>query len=141
MVSSASFADVTVPEPSSSLEPYSLLRVRRISMASGQVIVTSTTVTPPAIMAFTASCACLVLFARSTGISPTRSIISAVVSDISFSNLPCDARRAALHGALHFGTRRHAGVAGGRHGKRAVRHTAAYCPLHRLAREKSVDQP
>jgi hypothetical protein len=53
MVASASEAVVTVPEPKRSRDPYSSFSSLRTSMAPGTVMVTSTTVTPPAIMACT----------------------------------------------------------------------------------------
>ena len=43
-------AVVTVPEPSRSFRPYSVLSSLSTSTAPGTVMVTSTTVTPPAIM-------------------------------------------------------------------------------------------
>src|SRR3954470_9879924 len=162
MVSSASFAVVTVPEPIRSLVPYSVLSAFRIPHASGHVMVTSTTVTPPAIIASTTAWACFGWFARSTGIRPTRSMICAVVSAMmiprSFFNrrshpprrtrpggapriyLPRNPRRAALHRALHFGQRRHAGVPRRGHSQRAVRHAALHGPIHGLARKESVDE-
>src|SRR3954470_1391058 len=159
MVSSASAAVVTVPDPRRSFDPYSSFSALRMPQASGHVIVTSTTVTPPAIMASTTACACLGFFARRTGIRPTRSMICAVVSDIFFSfcssinlgapasaafapnlGLPRNSCRSAFHRALHVGHGRHACIARCGHGQRTVRHPALHCPLHCLAGEESINQ-
>src|ERR1039458_5095414 len=137
MVASACSAVVTVPEPSRRVAPYSFLSSFRTSSAPGTVMVTSTTVTPPAIMALTTACACAALRARRTGIRPTRSMICAVVSDILFlfrrRGLSGDSCGAAFDDAFNFSQRGHAGVAGGGHGKRAVGHTAADGPVDGLA--------
>src|ERR1039458_9395299 len=145
MVASACSAVVTVPEPSRRVAPYSFLSSFRTSSAPGTVMVTSTTVTPPAIMALTTACACAALRARRTGIRPTRSMICAVVSDILFlfrrrglSGASCGA---AFDDAFNFSQRGHAGVAGGGHGKRAVGHTAADGPVEGLAGKKTVGEP
>src|SRR5579863_5756747 len=170
MVSSASFAVVTVPEPSRSVG-CSFFNSRRRSTAPGTVMVTSTTVTPPAIMASTTACAWRKFLARRTGINPTRSMVCAVDSDIfSFlrnvsarsasipmpksrpfdelrqvvghlTSLARDARRSALHGAFHFRESGHAGVARRGHRQRPVRHAALHGPLDGLAGKESINEP
>src|ERR1035438_1372412 len=144
MVASACAAVVTVPEPSERSDPYSCLSSLSTSIAPGTVMVTSTTVTPPAIMAFTIAWAWAALRARRTGMSPTRSMVSCVVSGIFSSiqsGLSGDARRPAFDDAFHFSQCGHAGVAGGGHGKRAVGHAAADSPVNRLASKQAVNQP
>src|SRR5690348_11994747 len=143
IVACACSAVVTVPEPSRSFAPYSLLSSLIRSTAPGTVIVTSTMFTPPAIIASTTARPCATLFARSTGINPTRSMISCVVSGIPVlfdCGLASDACRAALHQALDLGQGRHAGVSGSGHRQRAVCHTAFQGPLDPFTGEQSVDQ-
>src|ERR1700686_3512071 len=109
-------------------------------------MVTSTTVTPPAIMASTTACAWAMDFARKTGTRPTRSRISAVVSNISgFLHqlrflLAGYARRPAFHGPFDFSQCGHAGVAGCGHGQCAVGDAALDSPIDGLSGEKAVNQ-
>ena len=86
MVAWAWSAVVTVPDPSRSWPAYSRLSSASRATAPGTVMVTSTTVTPPVIMARTTAWAWATLRARRTGMSPTRSMICAVVSDILTPN-------------------------------------------------------
>ena len=55
--------------------------------------------------------------------------------------LPRHARRPAFHHPLDLGQRHHAGVAGRRHGERAVGGAALDGPLRALAGEQPVDRP
>src|ERR1044071_625620 len=138
-------------------------------MAPGTVRVLSRIVRPPARIASTAANASSADAARTTGTRPTSRMRAITFIDATPSRayerlrghavarlrsgfLPCNRvtaqlsnssrhpRRPALHHALDFGERGHAGVAGRRHRERAVRGATFDGVLRAFVCEESVDQ-
>src|ERR1019366_5251258 len=130
--------------------------------APGTVIVTSSTVTPPAAIAAASFSACSSLSARRTGTRPIsrndfRTSAFCIASPLSTDSgrvshpsrhfrdgwdlLALHPRPAALHNSLHFVERSHGRIARGGHRQRTVRAAAVDGPVRALFVQKTVDQP